>query len=337
MTRVWVDSGHRPPAVLTSLDVPRAAHSMPTKSMIIASVVVLAVALAAAAFALWTPDLDRATLETRYFDGQSAYVEIDGVRLHVRDSGPRDAPAVILLHGFGSSLHTWEPWAQALAPRFRVIRIDLPGSGLTGADPTNDYTDARAVRLLVALLDRLGIARASVIGNSVGGRIAWKVAALHPDRVEKLVLISPDGFASPGFAYGVAPDVPAALQLMRVALPKWMLRMNLAPAYGDASRLTDANLARYHDLLRAPGVRPATLARMGQTVLEPPEPWLAKIVAPTLLLWGEQDALIPIANAQDYLSAIPNAILVSLPGLGHVPFEELPAASLLPVAEFLSR
>ena len=245
---------------------------MPKKPMIIALLVVLAVALAAAAFALWTPDLDRAALEARYFDGQSRYIEVEGVRLHVRDSGPRDAPAVIMLHGFGSSLHTWEPWAQALASRFRVIRVDLPGSGLTGADPAGDYTDARAVRVLVALMDRLGVARASVIGNSIGGRIAWKVAALHPDRVAKLVLISPDGFASPGFAYGVAPDVPAALQLMRVALPKWMLRMNLTPAYGDASRLTDANLTRYHDLLRAPGVRSATLARMGQTVLEPPNP-----------------------------------------------------------------
>ncbi len=297
----------------------------------------IAAALGAAAFALWTPDLDRSALEAPYFDGQSTYVDVEGVRLHVRDSGSRDAAAVILLHGFGSSLHTWEPWAQTLAPRFRVIRIDLPGSGLTGADPTNNYTDARALRVLVALMNRLGVTRASIIGNSIGGRIAWKMAAVHPDRVDKLVLIAPDGFASPGFAYGIPPKVPAALQLMRVALPKWMLRLNLAPAYGDASRLTEANVKRYHDLIRAPRVRTATLARMGQTVLEPPEPWLAKITAPTLLLWGEQDAMIPIGNAQDYLSAIPNAVLVSLPGLGHVPFEEAPAAALVPVEAFLSR
>ena len=89
--------------------------------------------------------------------------------------------------------------------------------------------------------------------------------------------------------------------------------------------------------MRAPGVRAAMLSRMGQTVLEPPEPWLGKIAAPTLLLWGEQDAMIPIANAQDYLSAVPNAVLVSLPGLGHVPFEEAPAIALAPVAAFLSR
>lgn len=310
---------------------------MVTRSVMLAALGVLGVALAAAAFALWTPDLDRPALEARYFDGQSSYVEVDGLRLHVRDSGPKGAPAVILLHGFGSSLHTWEPWAQALSPRFRVIRVDLPGAGLTGADPANDYSDARAVRVLTTLMNRLNVSRASVIGNSIGGRIAWRLAAVHPERVEKLVLISPDGYASPGFAYGAPPEVPAALDLMRHVLPQWLLRMNLAPAYGDPSRLSDDTLARYHDLMRAPGVRAAMLARMGQTVLEPPEPWLRKIAAPTLLLWGEEDAMIPIANAQDYLSAVPDAVLVSLPGLGHVPFEEAPAIALAPVAVFLSR
>ena len=307
------------------------------KSMVATMLALLAVALAGVAFWLWTPDLDRSTLEARYFDRHSVYVEVEGIRLHVRDSGPKDAPALLLLHGFGASLHTWEPWAQALDASYRVIRIDLPGSGLTGADPTNDYTDARAVRLLVALLDRLDVPRASVIGNSVGGRIAWKLAALHPDRIEKLVLISPDGFASPGFAYHVRTEVPAVLGLMRYALPKGMLRMNLAPAYGDPARIEDATLTRYHDLMRAPGVRTAMLARLDQTILEPPEPWLGKIAAPTLLLWGELDAMIPIANAQDYLSAIPNVALVSLPGLGHVPFEEAPAPALAPVVAFLSR
>lgn len=310
---------------------------MVKRPVMLAALGVLAIALIAAAFALWTPDLARPAIEARYFDKQSSYVEVDGIRLHVRDSGPKAAPALILLHGFGSSLHTWEPWAQALAPRFRVIRIDLPGSGLTGADPLDDYSDARAVRLLSGLMDRLDVPRASVIGNSIGGRIAWRFAAVHPDRVDKLVLIAPDGYASPGFAYGAPPEVPAALNLMRYTLPKWLLRMNLAPAYGDPSRLADDTLARYHDLMRAPGVRAALLSRMGQTVLEPPEPWLGKIAAPTLLLWGEQDAMIPIANAQDYLSAVPNAVLVSLPGLGHVPFEEAPAIALAPVAAFLSR
>ena len=154
---------------------------------------------------------------------------------------------MILLHGLGSSLHTWEPWAQKLSARYRVIRYDLPGFGLTGADPTGDYTDARVVVVLVALMDALAVSRASLIGNSMGGKLAWQFAAEHPDRVDKLVLISPDGYASPGFEYGKKPEVPAVARVLPYTLPRFMLRMNLAPAYGDSSRLTDATVTRYRD------------------------------------------------------------------------------------------
>lgn len=167
------------------------------------------------ALLLWTPDLDRATLETRYLQAPGDLVEMDGQRLHVRDSGPADAPAILMIHGFAASLHTWEPWAQALAGPFRVLRLDLPGSGLSAPDAVGNYRDARTVALLRALLDQRGIRRAHLLGHSIGGRIAWTFAAAHPERVDRLVLLAPDGFASPGFAYGQAPEVPAMLGLMR--------------------------------------------------------------------------------------------------------------------------
>ena len=285
---------------------------------------------------LWTPDRPRTELEAKYLRSSADYVDAAGLRLHVRDSGPKDAPAVILLHGFGSSLHTWEPWAERLSEKYRVIRYDLPGFALTGADTTGDYSEARGMQVLAALMDKLGIAKASLIGNSIGGRLAWNFAAEYPARVDKLVLISPDGFASPGYEYGKHPDVPALAKMMRYVLPKSMLRMNLVPAYADPAHLTDATVTRYYDLLLAPGARGAMLDRMGQTVLEPPEPLLRRITAPTLLLWGAKDALIPITNAADYLKAMPNARLVTLPDLGHVPHEEMPEESLAPVLAFLA-
>ncbi len=298
---------------------------------------VLAIVLVAGAAWLWTPDLPRATLEARYFDAHSSYVDVDGVRLHVRASGPKSAPVVIMLHGFGASLHTWEPWAEALSADHRVVRFDLPGFGLTGADPGDNYSDERSVGLLVALMDKLGITRASLVGNSIGGRIAWRFAAEHPGRVDKLVLVSPDGFASPGFEYGKAPAIPAAFRLLPYALPRSMLRMNLARAYANPQQLSEATLTRYHDLMRAPDVRRATIARTEQTILVPPESLLQKIAAPTLLVWGDQDAMIPVTNAADYARAMPASRLVTLPNLGHVPQEEAPAASLAPVRAFLAR
>jgi pimeloyl-ACP methyl ester carboxylesterase len=294
------------------------------------------VSLLAAAAWLYTPDKPLKVLEAKYLRSPNDMIEVAGLRLHVRDDGPKSAPAIIMIHGFGSSLQTWEPWAKSLEATFRVIRFDLPGSGLSAPDPNGDYTDARTISVLLALMDRLGVAKASLIGNSIGGRIAWTFAAEHPDRVDKLVLISPDGFASPGFEYGKAPKVPAALGFMRYVLPKSLLRANLKPAYGDPSALTDQTVTRYHDLMLAPGVRQALLSRMKETVLVDPVPLLRRIKAPVLLLWGERDGMIPFSNARAYLQTLPNARLVALPTLGHVPQEEAPATSLAPVLAFLS-
>lgn len=118
-------------------------------------------------------------------------------------------------------------------------------------------------------------------------------------------------------------------------LPAQLLRMNLAPAYADPATLTDAMHTRYHDLLRAPGSRQALLERMRQTVLVDPVPLLHRIQAPTLLLWGDRDAFIPTANAEDFLRALPQARLVRLPGVGHVPQEESPQTGLDAVRSFL--
>lgn len=294
-------------------------------------------AIVVLAFWAWTPDLDRADLEARYLAKPEDMVEIAGMRLHLRDEGPRDAPAVVLLHGFGSSLHTWDGWAGELAKTYRTVRFDLPGAGLSGPDPRGDYGEARNIEILRAVLDRLAIDRATLVGNSIGGRIAWRFAAAEPWRTAGLVLVSPDGFASHGFEYGRKFEAPLALHAMRWFLPAVLLRPNLAAAYGRASGPDDATFRRYFDLMRAPGVRASLLARLEQTVLEPPEPLLARIATPTLLLWGEQDRIIPLANAADYLRALPDARLVSLAGLGHVPQDEAPAASLVPVQEFLMR
>jgi pimeloyl-ACP methyl ester carboxylesterase len=291
--------------------------------------------LAAALWWLWTPDRDRTELERKYLNAPGDMMDVAGTRLHMRDSGDKTAPAVIFLHGFGASLHTWEPWAAELANGLRVIRIDLPGSGLSLPDPTGDYTDKRSLQIINALMDKLGLARASLVGNSIGGRIAWTFAGTYPTRVDKLVLVSPDGYASPGFEYGKTPEVPMMVKLMSVALPKSLLAMSLKPAYANPETMTDALATRYHDMMLAPGSRGALLTRMAQTVLTDPQPLLAQITAPTLLVWGEQDEMIPFANSNDYLKAIKGAQRVSFKGVGHLPHEEAPAQSVGAVREFL--
>jgi pimeloyl-ACP methyl ester carboxylesterase len=293
----------------------------------------LLIAFAALALWLYAPDKPRAALEAAY---PGEYRMVLGQRLRLRDTGPRAAPALILLHGFGSSLDTWEPWAKALSGKYRVIRLDLPGFGLTGPDPTGNYSDERTLAVLAALMDQLALPRATFIGNSLGGRFAWEFAAAYPDRVSRLVLISPDGFASPGFEYGKAPEVPLLLELMPWVGPRALIRANLAPAWAHPDALPDAVLERYRDMLIAPGVRRAILDHTRQTILADPAARLHSISAPTLILWGEDDHMIPIRNAQDYLRLMPRARLVRLPGMGHVPFEESPDNALPPLERFLA-
>ena len=288
--------------------------------------ILLALASLGAMAWLYTPDESRARLEAEYARPPSMFLDILELRLHVRDTGPRTAPAVVFLHGFGGSLQTWESWSRDLARDHRVVRYDLPGFGLTGADPTGDYSDARGTAVLLALMQRLGIGRASIVGHSMGGRIAWTFASEHLDRVDRLVLVSPDGFASPGLVYGVAPKMPAMMRALPYVMPPFLLRAAMAPAFVNERVLTPPLFRRYRDMMLAPGVRRAIVARMSQSVLVDPRPLLRRIAAPTLLLWGEQDAMIPFSNAADFSAALPNATLVALPGTGHIPQEEAPDA-----------
>ncbi len=289
-----------------------------------------------AALYLWTPDKSKAELEKTYSSPKNAYVSALGVNMHYQDTGPsKNVIPILFLHGFGSSLQTWDSWSEALSSEYRVISVDLPGFGLTGADPSGIYTDQRSVEVLEAFLKALKIPKVVLVGNSMGGKIAWQFTARYPNQVSKLVLISPDGYASPGMEYGKKPDVPAIADLYRYFFSKTFLAMNLKPAYADPNTLNDALVNRYYDLMLAPGVRGAILARMQQTVLQDPVPSLASIQVPTLLIWGEKDAFIPISNSNDYLKVMPNVKRVSLPNIGHLPQEEQPSIGLAALKEFL--
>ena len=301
---------------------------------------IIAIALTAllflAALYLWTPDKSKAELEKIYGSPKTAYVSALGVNIHYQDTGPsKNQIPILFLHGFGSSLQTWDSWSEALSSEYRVVSLDLPGFGLTGEDPSGIYTDQRSVEVLEAFLKELQIPKVVLVGNSMGGKFAWQFAARYPDQVAKLVLISPDGYASPGMEYGKKTEVPAIAELYRYFFSKTFLAMNLEPAYANPKTLNDTLVNRYYDLMLAPGVRGAILARMQQTVLQEPIPSLVTIKVPTLLLWGEKDAFIPIANSNDYLKVMPNAKRVSLPNIGHLPQEEQPTIGLAALKEFL--
>jgi pimeloyl-ACP methyl ester carboxylesterase len=297
----------------------------------------IAFLLALSVWLAWTPDKTEQVLLQSYSRPGTARLMVQQQPVFVQDSGLREAPAILLLHGFGASLQAWDGWAPALEKNLRVLRIDIPGFGLSGPAVNQDYSDAADVARVIALLDQLGVQQVIMAGHSMGGRIAWNLAASHPERVSQLVLLAPDGFPDPNAKSDKTYEVPALLGLMQYSLPQWALRMGgVAPAFADNSQLTPQMMQRYHDMMLAPGVRTALLERMRQTRNSDPVARLQSIQVPVLLLWGEKDAFIPASNAQDYLKAMPQAKLVTLPGVGHVLHEEAPQASVQVVRDFLS-
>jgi pimeloyl-ACP methyl ester carboxylesterase len=222
--------------------------------------------LAIAAFLLFrVPDTDVAAMRAEYGRPPSSFIDLDGQVFHVRDTGSRDAPTLVLLHGSNAFLQTWDGWAERLDDRWRVVRLDLPGHGLTGASPTRAYRVQDYAALVERLRARLGVDRIAVGGNSMGGGVALAYALAHPERVDALILV--DSTGQPSRDGG---DAPLAFRIARVPIirdvaaqvtPRGLIARSLPGAYGDPRLATPKMIDRYWELLRYPGNRRATIER----------------------------------------------------------------------------
>ncbi len=289
------------------------------------------------------PDRPVETLVARWAPAPSAFIDVKGQLVHLRDEGLSGDPLpIVLIHGTSASLHTWEGWVRALKAQRRVISFDLPGFGLTGPfggsyEPGNYHGDAYA-RFVLDLLDALKVQRAVLVGNSLGGEVAWRTAAMAPQRVASLVLVDAVG---PAFTPDSVPlgfllaRVPVINRVMDVALPRALVAQSVASVYADPSRITPELVDRYFELTLRTGNRRALVQRIGAMTNGEHAERLAQLQQPTLLLWGEQDRLVPKSVGAEFKRLMPNSQLVLLPGLGHVPQEEDPVASMAPVKVFL--
>lgn len=283
------------------------------------------------------------SLVARWAQPPSEFMDLDGQLVHYRDEGPKaDAAPIVLLHGTSASLHTWDGWTRALRDTHRVIRLDLPAFGLTGpftgrfAGQT--YTGANYARFVLAVLDRLGVQRFAIAGNSLGGEVAWRIAAQAPQRVTKLVLVDAAGYPLDG------ANIPLGWQIARLpvlgrltehVLPRPVIVQGLVAVYGDPAKITEPLVDRYFELTLREGNR-AALVQRAQTWT--PAEGVAKVTgvtAPTLVLWGGRDRIIPLDNARRFAADIPGAQVQVFEDLGHVPQEEDPGRSVAPVLAFL--
>lgn len=281
------------------------------------------------------------SIRSKYEGPASRYVDIDGRRLHYRIEGT--GPTLVLLHGVLASLHTWDGWVEQLKSSYRIIRLDLPGFGLSDhfvdhAHYTPDFTIALLDKMRAAVFDAETFYLA---GSSLGGLFSWYYATKYPARVEKLILLDPIAYPQRLPPIISFVGLPGIGELSRYISPRFMVEANMRQVYGDAGLLQPHVVDRYHELMKHGENRFAMVRtfrkfrQMARDELLSKE--IAKVRAPTLLMWGEKDRWVPPALIENWKRDLKQVEVKIYQGAGHLPMEERPHETARDAHAFLSR
>jgi pimeloyl-ACP methyl ester carboxylesterase len=265
-------------------------------------------------------------LKEKYGVADSDFLTVQGIDIHYKDEG--DGPVLVLLHGVCASLYTWDGWTDALKDRYRVIRLDLPGWGLTGAAGDTAINLEKMTVVMEEFLDRLGVESFYLAGNSLGGYFAWNYALTHPDQVRKVVLLDPVCYPqSPPWFMRVAKYSLLSF-LPRRILPKYMISMNVRAVYGDTSRIDPHLYDLYFDMAMREGNKQGYMDSFRfmarQCTNEALSQGVSDIRVPVLLMYGSKDKWVPPEHEALWKQDLPGVECIVYEGVGHVPMEEVP-------------
>lgn len=280
-------------------------------------------------------------LKAKYAPSPSSFISVQGMDVHYRDEGnARDSIPLVLIHGTGASLHTFDAWSKELETERRVIRMDLPAYGLTGPFPDRNYSIENYVEFISNFLNALEIKDCIIGGNSLGGQIAWNFTVDHPERVDKLILIDAAGYPfeseSKPLAFKLA-TTPVLKNVLKFITPRSLVESSVKNVFADKTKVTEELVDRYFHLTLREGNRDAFVDRFAAKTESAAYADIKTIEQRTLILWGEKDELIPVQYAHQFQEDLPNDTLVVLKNVGHVPMEESPKESLSHVLDFLER
>lgn len=297
-------------------------------------------------FLVPVPPLDGVRPPTELGDADSQFIDVDGLQVHAKIKG-EGQPVMVLLHGFASSTFSWREVIDPLAEMGTVIAYDRPGFGLTERPlrgdwgETNPYSSQAQVDLVIDLLDKMGVEKAILVGNSAGGTIATQVALEHPDRVQGLVLVDAAIYNGGGTPSLVRPllNTPQMRHLGPLIARSTVERLLgvFGTAWHDPSRVTPEIMAGYQKPLQAidwdRGLWEYTLASRMPDDLSTRLTELAGL--PVLVMTGDNDTWVPTADSLRLAEEIPGARLAVLAACGHVPQEECPQPWLEAVQTFV--
>ena len=281
-------------------------------------------------------DIPLGELKPAYAPVPSKFMMMDGASVHYRDEGT--GYPIVLIHGMSSSLHTWQGWTDILSKNYRVIRMDLPGFGLTGPTTENVYSVPYYESFIARFLDSLGVKECYMVGNSLGGLITWNYTLHHPQQVQKMILLDAAGYAmkTPPFVLGLAQNKLVS-GTMRYITPRFIVAKSMEQVYGDPSKVTDSVTERYFKLTLRAGNRAAFIAfAKGADLRKIDTLSIQQIKTPTLIEWGEKDSWVTPDNALRFKRDIKGSQLITYPGVGHIPMEEIPAQSCADALKFLN-
>lgn len=299
----------------------------------------LTLTLIAGLIAVWVyRDIPREQLEGKYMNPESRFMNVAGARIHYRDEGPRDAPTVLLIHANFASLLGWEPWVEALKTDYRVVRFDMTSHGLTGPDPTGDYSLERTMELTEKFIDAVGLERFTIGGTSLGGTVSVLYTAANPERIESLILLSP-GSIEGKEQQSNRGEVPASAYVLKYIMPRALPEFMLTGGFSDDGKLTDELIDRWFELWRYPGQREAQLDRLRQYDSGDIFSVYRSLDVPVLLLWGEDNQTAKFEQHKEILHLLENAPTInffSYPGVGHMAVQEAGELMAPDVINFLA-
>lgn len=272
----------------------------------------------------------------------SHFTDVDGLHLHYQQFGERTAPVLLLIHGYTASTAVWRTVAPLFSERgFQVVALDLIGFGYSSKPAWFDYSIQSQARVVSRFMNRLGIGKATIVGSSYGGAVASTLALDYPERVEKLVLVgsvcNDDAKRHPVLRLANLPGMGEVISAFLIDSPRFLrhrLQNTLAPA--NHHLITDERIQAIRRPLRARDAHRSVLMTARSWNACRIEQDAQFISQPTLLVWGENDTIIPIQNGYRLHDAILNSRLVVFKDCGHVPQEEKPENFVEVVAGFVT-
>ncbi len=280
-------------------------------------------------------DVPLEILEKKYGYTDATFISVDGIQVYYRSIGKGEP--IILLHSDNSSMHTWHGWIDTLSAHYHVIVPDMPGNGLTGPHPQGSYSLFMYAGFLDSFSQALNLKQFHLAGNGLGAQISWFYAAEHPDKIKKLLLIDPPGFEKTNAdLFERFSKTPLLNRIVWYLTPPELFRLGLERIYANDQLVTDSLVERHFDLTLRAGNRKAFTDRAAVSENSPPVlDLIKKITAPTLVMWGAEDAIISPSFAYEFHKKLRNAELRIYNNTGHWPQEESPEETVTDALAFL--